>query len=102
MRRAIRAVHPGRSGRSARRSLAWTLGDHLWRGQVAEAREQLLTLRRVETTLEALEDAIGYLDTQHDWLGDYQAWQDAGYPVGSGLIERAVTIVSNRRMKRQG
>ena len=102
LRRAIRAVHPGRSGRAERRVQAWTLGDALWHGQVAEARAQLVALRRSDATIEALEDAIGYLDTQRDWLGNDQAWQDAGDPVGSGLIERAVAIVSNRRMQRQG
>lgn len=102
MRRAIRAVHPGRVGRGARRSLAQTLGDHLWHGQVAEARTRLAALRVTEEPPEALDDAIRYLDTQRDWLGDYADWRNAGYPVGSGLIERAVALVINRRMKRQG
>jgi len=48
-----------------------------------------------------LEDAIAYLRSQRAWLGDYGAWQAAGYPVGSGVIERAVALVINRRMKRQ-
>lgn len=36
------------------------------------------------------------------WLGDYATWQAQGYPVGSGLIERAVAIVINWRMKGRG
>ncbi|HEV2236572.1 MAG TPA: hypothetical protein VGR57_07910, partial [Ktedonobacterales bacterium] len=49
-----------------------------------------------------LEQTITYLAAQRSWLGTYAAWQEAGYPVGSGLIERAVFVVINRRMKRQG
>ena len=45
---------------------------------------------------------IGYLRRQRAWLGDYAAWQAAGYPLGSGLIERAVAIIINWRMKRRG
>lgn len=50
----------------------------------------------------ALADALHYLVTQRDWLGDYGSWQAAGEPVGSGVIERGVALVINRRMKRQG
>jgi hypothetical protein len=49
-----------------------------------------------------LEEAIRYLETQKDWLGDYEQWQADGYPVGSGLVERAVTVVINMRMKKRG
>jgi hypothetical protein len=48
------------------------------------------------------EDAIAYLRSQRASLGDYGAWQAAGYPVGSGLIEHAVALVMNRRIKREG
>jgi hypothetical protein len=47
-----------------------------------------------------VEDAIGYLETQRDWMGNYEGWQEQGYPVGSGLVERAVVI--NARMKKRG
>jgi hypothetical protein len=46
----------------------------------------------------ALEDAIRYLETQQDWVGNYEQ----GYPVGSGLVERAVALVINVRMKKRG
>jgi hypothetical protein len=52
--------------------------------------------------VKALEEAITYLAGQRAWLGDYRAWQAAGYPVGSGMVEREVDLVINRRMKRQG
>ncbi len=45
---------------------------------------------------------MAYRQNQRAWLGDYAAWQAAGYPVGSGVIERAVALVINRRMQRQG
>ncbi|MDQ3549109.1 MAG: hypothetical protein M3439_09865 [Chloroflexota bacterium] len=62
----------------------------------------MVALRGTGEPPEALEDAIRYLDTQRDWIGDDAAWREAGFPVGSGLIERAVALVINRRMQRQG
>ena len=50
----------------------------------------------------ALEDAIRYLQTQHEWLGNYEQWQADGYPVRCGLVERAVAVVINMRMKKRG
>ncbi len=35
-------------------------------------------------------------------MGDYEQRQDRGYPIGSGLVERAIAIVINARMKRLG
>ncbi len=35
-------------------------------------------------------------------MGNYQQWQADGYPVGSGLVERAVAVVINMRMKKRG
>lgn len=49
-----------------------------------------------------LEDTIRSLQSQRAWLGNYAAWQEPGYPVGSGLIGRAVAVVINWRMKRRG
>lgn len=50
----------------------------------------------------ALEKAIRYLETQQDWLGNYERWQEQGYPVGSGLVEWAVAIVITLLMKKSG
>jgi hypothetical protein len=33
------------------------------------------------------EKALTYLHNQHEWIGNYEQWQQQGYPVGSGLIE---------------
>ena len=49
-----------------------------------------------------LEDAIRYLETQQNWLGNYERWREQGDPVGSGLVERAVAVVINMRMKKRG
>jgi hypothetical protein len=35
-------------------------------------------------------------------MGNYERWQEQGYPVGSGLVERAVGVVINVRMKKRG
>lgn len=75
----------------------------LWQGEREQALAHLHSLR--PTTGEVpppLEDAIRYLETQKDWLGNYEQWQNDGYPVGSGLVERAVAIVINMRMKKRG
>ncbi|HEU5383344.1 MAG TPA: hypothetical protein VFV38_48710 [Ktedonobacteraceae bacterium] len=42
------------------------------------------------------------MQTQRHWIGNDQAWREQGYPVGSGLVERAVAVVINMRMKRRG
>ena len=49
-----------------------------------------------------LEDAIRYLETQRDWMGNYADWQEQEYPVGSDQVERAVAVVINARMKKRG
>ncbi|MBO0778638.1 MAG: hypothetical protein J2P37_07390 [Ktedonobacteraceae bacterium] len=46
--------------------------------------------------------AITYLENQRPWIGSYEHWRKLGYPVGSGMIERAVSLVINRRMKKRG
>ncbi len=76
----------------------------LWQGQVEVALIHLQALRPgiASEPIEALEDAITYLHNQRGWMGNYQQWQDAGYPVGSGLVERRVAVVINSRMKRRG
>jgi hypothetical protein len=102
VQRAIRAARPGSRRRAERQALYQVLREALWHGRLSVAREQLLALRPAGELLEALEDAIRYLDTQQDWLGDYDSWRAAGYPIGSGLVERAVAILINVRMKRRG
>jgi hypothetical protein len=51
---------------------------------------------------ETIQQAITYLEHQRPWIGSYEHWRKRGYPVGSGMIERAVTLVINRRMKKRG
>ncbi len=103
LHQAIRAARPGRAHRDLRRELHRTIPDLLWHGDVEATLAALLALRPAAADpVMRLEDAIAYLRSQRAWLGDYAAWQAAGYPIGSGLIERAVALVINRRMKRQG
>jgi hypothetical protein len=102
--KAIRAARPGPERRAERRELHRTIPAHLWQGRVDEALAALTALRPAAAAepVRALEEALTYLAGQRAWLGDYQAWQEAGYPVGSGMVEREVDLVINRRMKRQG
>ena len=104
VRRAIRAARPGARRRAERRALHQAIPQHLWRGEVDAALDALRSLRPPADAepVPALDEAIAYVEGQRAWLGDYQAWQDAGYPVGSGLVERAVELVINRRLKRRG
>lgn len=106
IQKSIRACRPGK-GKAQRE---WRKGQYdlltalLWHGQVEAALAHLRTLRPAvdREPIEALEDALKYLDNQRDWIGNYEQWQQAGYPVGSGLVERGVAVVINSRMKRRG
>jgi hypothetical protein len=76
----------------------------LWLGRVDQA---VQGLQRLATGLPAealtsVREAIGYLEHQRPWIGSYERWKAQGYPVGSGMIERAVALVINRRMKKRG
>src|SRR5207253_10717232 len=76
----------------------------LWPGEVDQA---LQGLRTLATGLpgeagETIQKAITYLENQRPWIGSYEHWRKLGYPVGSGMIERAVALVINRRMKKRG
>lgn len=101
---AVRAARPGPKWRTVRRECYQVLKEALWHGQVEVARVQLHALRPapLDPPIEALEAALTYLETQRAWIGNYQHWREMGYPVGSGLVERAVALIINRRMKWQG
>ena len=105
VRDAVRAVQPGK--RAARR--AWRKEQYevllplLWQGEREQALAHLQSLRpTIGEVPPPLEDAIRSLDTQKDWMGNYEQRQADGYPVGSGLVERAVAVVINLRMKKRG
>lgn len=76
----------------------------LWKGGVDQAIAGLATLAKnlPAEALKPLKEAIRYLENQRRWIGSYEDWRKQGYPVGSGLIERAVSLVINRRMKKRG
>lgn len=103
---AMRAVHPGKSParRAWRKQQYEVLKSLLWQGLVEDAVVHLQTLRPTEGSepIKRLEDAIRYLQTQRDWIGNYEQLRTEGYPIGSGLVERAVAIVINTRMKKRG
>jgi hypothetical protein len=97
IRDAVRAVQPGKGAvrRKWRKEQYEQLLPLLWGGAHEQAREHLQSLR--SSTGEApaaLEDAIRYIETQQAWMGDYEHWQEQGYPVGSGL-ESVSDSISN-------
>lgn len=105
MQAAIRSLRPGRhpTRRAWRKQQYEVLLPLLWEGKREQALVCLQGLRPSTGDVPApLEEAIRYLDTQHDWLGNYEQWRQQGYPVGSGLVERAVAVVINTRMKTRG
>jgi hypothetical protein len=76
----------------------------LWQGGIDQAVQGLRTLGQGPDAepLESITKAITYLEHQRPWIGSYEQWRKQGYPVGSGMIERAVALVINRRMKKRG
>jgi hypothetical protein len=76
----------------------------LWHGNVDQALQGLRDLGQGLDAEpgEAIHKAITYLEHQRPWIGSYEHWRKLGYPVGSGMIERAVSLVINRRMKKRG
>jgi hypothetical protein len=104
LHKALRAACPGPANRARRRELHQQLPAALWHGEITAALSLLYALRPPPPAepVTVLEETIHSLEGQQDGLGDYRAWQDAGAPVGSGLIERAVALVINWRMKRRG
>ena len=104
LQKTIRAARPGRAHQATRRVLRQTLPNLLWHGDLAATLAVLRALRPAAPAepIPLLEATLRYLAGQRAWLGDYAAWQEQGYPVGSGLIERAVAIVINWRMKGRG
>ncbi len=76
----------------------------LWLGRLDQAVDALQRLAAdlPAEALKPVQEAIGYLQHQRRWIGSYEAWRKQGYPVGSGMIERAVALVINRRMKKRG
>jgi hypothetical protein len=87
------------ANRERRRGLYQALGDDLWQGRVDAVDAALRDLAGPEPPSGALAEALTYLGTQRDWLGDAAACQAAGYPVSSGLVERTVAVVINWHMK---
>jgi hypothetical protein len=122
LHKALRAARPGRVYRAVRRELHRTLPAPLWHGDLhaplwhgdlhaplwhGDLHAPLMALRAVRPAAPAapvmlLEQTVRYLQGQRAWMGDYAAWHEQGYPVGSGLIERAVALVITGRMKGRG
>ncbi len=105
IRAAVRALQPGKHPirRAWRKQQYEVLLPLLWSGEHEAALQHLQQLRPASRDAPpAWEEAIRYLETQQDWLGNYAHWQEQGYPLGSGLVERAVALVINVRMKRRG
>jgi hypothetical protein len=102
--KAIRAALPGGAKQAQRKELHAAVPARLWEGDVEAALAVLAGMRPAadQEPVAALEAAIEYIQGQRTWLGDYCRWQAEGFSVGSGLVERAVALVINWRMKKRG
>lgn len=101
--KAMRAARPGARHREVRRAAHQAIPALPWDGDVDAAIAALQALPEPGAEPAAsFAETLGSLDGQRDWIGDYGAWRAAGEPIGSGLIERAVALVINRRMNRRG
>lgn len=104
--KAVRAVATSREvGQTWVPQQGKRLSEWLWKGEVDQAKAVLLRWQEEHTghpPIKALNEALRYLEGQREWIGNYEQWKRQGYPVGSGIIERAVALVINRRMKRRG
>ena len=96
--RAIRVARPGKAYQGERRALYASIDDALWAGAVDQALERLRALQPAvgQEPLQAVEEALSYVATQREWIGDYATWQSSGLPTGSGVVERAVEVVLKR------
>ena len=77
------------------------LFSNLWQGKAAAAIEYLN--HQIQTkNHEALKELITYLSKHQSEIINYQRRQQAGKPIGSGRVEKAVDLVVGRRQKKKG
>jgi hypothetical protein len=102
----ISAVAQGLYGTGAAKARAWrtTQLDRLAADDVDQVLEGLRVLgahQRTRGKRKAVDDLHRYLTTNRDRMR-YQTFRAAGYAIGSGAVESAVSHVVQQRMKRVG
>lgn len=93
-------------GEGTEKARAWRQSqlDRLWTDEVDQVIEALRFLgppQRAAAKRTAVEDLSRYLTTNRDRMR-YQTFRAAGYAIGSGAVESAVSHVIQQRMKRTG
>ena len=77
------------------------LFSHLWQGKAVAVIEYLQ--HQVKTkNHETLKELITYLSKHQSEIINYQRRQQAGKPIGSGRVEKAVDLVVGHRQKKKG
>lgn len=105
VRQAITAAARGKAlSENERDYQLYLQRTRLWLGSIDLALQGLRDLAKdlPAEALKPVREAIRYVEHQRPWMGSYEQWRKQGYPVGSGMIERAVSLVINRRMKKRG
>jgi len=74
--------------------------DQIWEGRIEEVLEQLRGLHE-QTEHDRLDRLIRYLERFEDCV-DYAAYEDAGWPTGSGEVESAHKYLPQARLKLPG
>jgi Uncharacterised protein family (UPF0236) len=102
----ISAVAQGLYGKGTAKAIAWrtTQLDRLAADDVDQVLEGLRFLgahQRTRGKRKAVDDLHRYLTTNRDRMR-YQTFRAAGYAIGSGAVESAVSHVVQQRMKRVG
>jgi len=102
----VSAVARALYGEGTEKARAWRQSqlDRLWTDKVDQAIEALRFLgphQRAAAKRVAVEDLSRYLTTNRDRMR-YQTFRAAGYAIGSGAVESAVSHVIQQRMKRTG
>ena len=102
----ISAVARGLYGEGTEKAAAWraTQLDRLATDRVDDVIDGLRFLsghQRRATTRRAVDDLARYLTTNRERMR-YQTFRAAGYAIGSGAVESAVSHVVQQRMKRVG
>lgn len=102
----LSAVARGLYGEGTPRAQAWrqTQLDRVWNDgvdQVIEALRFLAAHQRATAKRDAVDGLRRYLTTNRDRMR-YRSFRAAGYHIGSGCVESAVSDVVQQRMKRVG
>lgn len=78
-----------------------TTREHLWQGRIQEVIAACQMHTDVSGAKEAVHKAMTYYRNNAERM-DYARWRNAGYLIGSGVVESACKQIGTQRLKRAG